>query len=110
MELEERLLGEIFGLGGVGDHAQAEGVDAALVQGVEAGKGGVIALLGEDEGDIIVIGVGRGGNRAGGRCIARVGGRACAGLVERRGDLVGFLLLLACLVPIQDNSLRWSRT
>ena len=45
-EMEEGLLGHVFGLGDVAEHAEAEGVDAAFVEGVELGEGFGIAGLG----------------------------------------------------------------
>ena len=38
-EVEEGLLGHVFGFGDVAEHAEAEGVDAAFVEGVELGEG-----------------------------------------------------------------------
>ena len=37
-EMEESLLGHVFGFGDVAEHAEAEGVDAAFVEGVELGE------------------------------------------------------------------------
>ncbi len=37
-EMEEGLLGHVLGFGDVAEHAQAEGVDAALVERVELGR------------------------------------------------------------------------
>ena len=44
-EVEEGLLGHVFGFGDVAEHAKAEGVDTALVEGVELGKGYCIAIF-----------------------------------------------------------------
>ena len=49
-EVEERLLGHVLGFGDVAEHAQAEGVDAALVQGVELGEGFGVAVFGGLDG------------------------------------------------------------
>ena len=49
-EMEEGLLGHVFGFRDVAEHAQAERVDAALVQGVELGEGFGIAVLGGFDG------------------------------------------------------------
>ena len=62
VELEEGFLGEIFGLGAVADHAQAEGIDAALMEGEELGKGGMVAGLRTCEHGIGLC-VGTGGGR-----------------------------------------------
>ena len=45
-EMEEGLLGHVFGFGDVAEHAEAEGVNAALVEGVELGEGFGVAGLG----------------------------------------------------------------
>jgi hypothetical protein len=37
-EMEEGLLGHVFGFGDVAEHAEAEGVDAAFVKGIELGE------------------------------------------------------------------------
>jgi hypothetical protein len=37
-EMEEGLLGHVLGFGDVAEHAEAEGVDAPLVEGVELGE------------------------------------------------------------------------
>ena len=37
-EMEEGVLGHVFGFGDVAEHAEAKGVDAAFVEGVELGK------------------------------------------------------------------------
>ncbi len=44
-EMEKGFLGHVFGFGDVAEHAQAEGVDAAFVEGVELGKGFGVAIL-----------------------------------------------------------------
>ena len=44
-EVEEGLLGHVFGFGDVAEHAETEGVDAALVEGVELGKGLSVAVF-----------------------------------------------------------------
>jgi hypothetical protein len=49
-EVQERLLGHVFGLGDVAEHAQAEGVDAALVQRVQPGEGLGVTVLGGLDG------------------------------------------------------------
>ena len=59
MELKEGLLGEIFGFGNVADHAQTQGINASLVEGVKMGKGVVVAGLGA--GKHFCIGRERGG-------------------------------------------------
>ena len=46
IELQECFLGQVFGLGYVAQHAQAQGVDPALVQAVQALKRGPVAGLG----------------------------------------------------------------
>ncbi len=49
-EMEEGLLGHVLGFGDVAEHAKAEGVDAAFVQGVELGKCLGVAVLGGFDG------------------------------------------------------------
>ena len=49
-EVEEGLLGHVFGLGDVAEHAEAEGIDSALVEGVELGEGIGIAIFGVLDG------------------------------------------------------------
>jgi len=44
--MEEGLLGHVFGFGDVAEHAEAEGVDAAFVEGVELGECLGISALG----------------------------------------------------------------
>ena len=44
-EMEEGLLGHVFGFGDVAQHAEAEGVDAAFVESVEPGEGFCVAIL-----------------------------------------------------------------
>ena len=44
-EMEEGLLGHVFGFGDVAEHAEAEGVDAAFVEGVELGKRFGVSVL-----------------------------------------------------------------
>ena len=57
MELEEGFLGEVFGLSHISHHSQAQGVDAALVEGVELGEGVMIASLSASQH--ICVGPGR---------------------------------------------------
>ena len=45
-EVEEGLLGHVFGFGDVAEHAEAEGVDAAFVEGVELGECLGVAVFG----------------------------------------------------------------
>ena len=45
MQLEKCFLGEVFGFGYISDHAQAEGVDAPLVERIELGESIMIAGL-----------------------------------------------------------------
>jgi len=45
-EVEEGVLGHVLGLGDVAEHAEAEGVDAAFVEGVELGKCLCVSVLG----------------------------------------------------------------
>ena len=45
-EVEERLLGHVFGFGDVAEHAEAEGVDASFVEGVELGECLCVAVFG----------------------------------------------------------------
>jgi hypothetical protein len=48
-EVEEGLLGHVFGFRDVAEHAEAKGVDAAFVEGIEARKGlGVSCFCGVD--------------------------------------------------------------
>ena len=49
-EVQEGLLGHVFGFGDVAEHAQAEGVDAAFVEGVELGECLGVAVLGGLDG------------------------------------------------------------
>ena len=49
-EVEEGFLGHVFGFGDVAEHAQAEGIDAALVERVELGKGIGVAVFGVLDG------------------------------------------------------------
>ena len=49
-EMEEGFLGHVFGLRDVAEHAEAEGVDAAFVKGVELGEGLGVAVLGRLDG------------------------------------------------------------
>jgi hypothetical protein len=49
-EVEEGLLGHVFGFGDVAEHAQAEGVDAAFVEGVELGEGSASPFLARFDG------------------------------------------------------------
>ena len=49
-EMEECLLGHVLGFGDVAEHAQAEGVDAALMECVELGEGLGVAVLGGFDG------------------------------------------------------------
>ena len=43
--MQEGLLGHVFGFGDVAEHAEAEGVDAAFVEGIELGECFCIAVL-----------------------------------------------------------------
>ena len=45
-EVEEGLLGHVFGFGDVAEHAETEGVDAAFVKGIELGEGFAIPVFG----------------------------------------------------------------
>ena len=45
-EMEEGLLGHVLGFGDVAEHAEAEGVDAAFVEGVELGERLGVSVLG----------------------------------------------------------------
>src|SRR4030088_3356660 len=45
-EMQEGLLGHVFGLGDVAEHAEAEGVDAAFVEGVKPGERFGVSVLG----------------------------------------------------------------
>jgi len=49
-ELQESLLGQIFGFDGVASHAQAESVDAAAVKLIDGFEGGRVALLSQANG------------------------------------------------------------
>ena len=49
-EMEEGLLGHVLGFGDVAEHAEAEGVDAAFVEGVELGEGLGVAVFGGFDG------------------------------------------------------------
>jgi hypothetical protein len=49
-EVEEGFLGHIFGFGDVAEHAEAEGVDAAFMQGVELGESIGVAVFGAFDG------------------------------------------------------------
>ena len=50
IELQKGFLGQVFGFGYVTQHAQAQGVDATLMQRVEALKGGSVAALRSGDG------------------------------------------------------------
>ena len=55
VQLQKRFLGEVLGFGGVAHHAEAEGIDPPLVQGVKLCEGVMIAILGSSE-DIVLSG------------------------------------------------------
>src|SRR5208282_5700366 len=66
MQLKERLLRQIFSFSCIAHHAQAEGVNAPFVDGIELGKGEVVSSLSTCK-CIGVWGVGRGRRRIGRR-------------------------------------------
>ncbi len=51
-KLKESFLGEVFGLEGVADHAQAEAVDAAGVLAIEDFEGGGVTALSAKDGGV----------------------------------------------------------
>jgi len=49
MKLEESFLSQVLGLSGIADHAQAQGVDAALVLEIKMREGLVVSSLSASE-------------------------------------------------------------
>src|ERR1700723_4712226 len=45
-EVQEGLLGHVFGLGDIAEHAEAKGVDPAFVEGVELGERFGVSVFG----------------------------------------------------------------